>query len=313
MELYAGVDVGKNDLDLYFSGESMRFSNNNQGIKKLIAYLQGKKDFKLAVFEATGGYEEWLQKALIDAGLSYHKAHPNKVRKFAESVGRYAKTDKLDAKVLSEYGRIYEVSANQSLQTEDGAQLKSLLTRRDQLIAEKIQEGNRLDKMLSKVATHSIKSHIKWLEKEIERIEKETKDHIDSHPELKEQIKLYRSVPGVGFITAATLLANLPELGKEEHKQISALVGVVPMNRDSGKKRGKRSITGGRAAVRKVLYMAALAATRSNKTMKEFYQRLKQKGKESKVALTAAMRKLIIMLNSVAKRGTPWQEVFIRC
>jgi len=310
MEVYAGIDVGKNQLDVYLGGQYSRFDNTTGGIKKLIQSLKKQPDLQKSIFEATGGYEIPLQEALSKANLCYHKAHPNKVRSYAESRGTLAKTDCLDAKLLADYGKSNPTLETREMLTQEEAGLKAMISRREQLIEQKIREENRLDKSIDNFLRKSIKSHVKWLEKAIKEVEQAIKEYVNRHEAIKETIELYDSIPGVGLLTAASVLVYLPELGANDYKSLSALVGVAPMNKDSGMKRGKRKIQGGRATIRRVLYMASLTAIRTNLPIKAFYQRLRQKGKSYKVAIVAVMRKLVAQVNSIAKRGTPWQNVY---
>ena len=309
MKQYIGIDIGKFELDLFDGKNYFKFKNTENGINEIIKYLSKEdKNNLFIIFEATGGYEQKLGECLSKADIIFKRVHPNKVRHYAKSQGYHAKTDKLDAKILKLFGESQKLEYGDKLLDEKTAELKALLVRREQLLDDKSRETNRIDKIANPVIRGSLEQHIKWLEIEIKRIEKQTKDFFKETPVLQETVKLYQSIKGIGFLTAAYLATHLPELGKIEHAQLSSLVGVAPMNADSGKKKGKRSIQAGRASVRKVLYMAALTAVRFNKDIKEFYDRLRGRGKLFKVSIAAAMRKLIIMANSVAKRRTPWQE-----
>jgi transposase len=309
MKQYIGVDVGKFELDLYDGDKYFKFKNSAEGIKELITQLGTENRNNLfVIFEATGGYEQMLGELLAESNIKFKRVHPNKVRHYAKSLGSLAKTDKLDAKLLMMFGEGHALEQADKLLGKETAELKALLVRREQLLDEKTREINRIDKIVNQVVKKSLERHLEWLETEIKQLEKQTKDFFKQTPALQETVKLYESIKGVGFLTAAYLVTHLPELGKIEHAQLTALVGLAPMNADSGKKKGKRSIQAGRAGIRKVLYMAALSAVRYNKDIRAFYTRLRSKGKLFKVSIAAAMRKLIIMANSVAKRGTPWQE-----
>jgi len=309
MKQYIGIDIGKFELDLFDGNNYFKFKNTKEGINEVINLLNKENTNNLfIIFEATGGYEQKLSESLAKSTIAFKRVHPNKVRHYAKSLGYLAKTDKLDAKLLKMFGESQMLTESDKLLDEKTAELKALLVRREQLLDDKIREINRIDKIANQVIRESLEQHIKWLETEIKQIEKQTKDFFKQTPALHETVKLYQSIKGIGFLTAAYLVTHLPELGKIEHAQLSSLVGVAPMNSDSGKKKGKRSIQAGRASIRKVLYMAALTAVRFNKDIKEFYNRLRSKGKLFKVSIAAAMRKLIILANSVAKRGTPWQE-----
>lgn len=265
----------------------------------------------MVVCEATGGYEKKIVNACHQANIPVHLAHANKVRYFAKSKGLLAKTDKLDAKVLSEYGRVFEPQADTVLLNKTTAEMQDLLKRREQLQAFKRQDENRLDRITNKKNKRSIKAHIKWLDKEIKKMEEEIQ-LLQKSDEVKFDHQLLKSIPAIGDLSACYLLSFLPELGKLSNKQLSALVGVAPFNRDSGEVRGKRFIQGGRGGLRKVLYMCAISAIRCHPDLKKFYLRLKTKGKATRVALVAVMRKLICMANSVLTRGTAWQKELVR-
>lgn len=309
MKQYIGIDVGKFELDLFEGKNYFKFKNTEEGINEMI-HSVGKENISnlFVIFEATGGYEQKLSEFLSKSNISFKRVHPNKVRHYAKSIGYLAKTDKIDAKLLQMFGKNQMLEETDKLLDEKTAELKALLVRREQLLADKIRETNRIDKIANQIIKESLKQHLKWLEIEIKRIEKQTKDFFRQTPALQETINLYKSIKGIGFLTAAYLATHLPELGKIEHAQLSSLVGVAPMNSDSGKRKGKRNIQAGRASIRKVLYMATLSAVKFNKDIRVFYTRLRNKGKLFKVSITAAMRKLIIMVNSVAKRRVPWQE-----
>lgn len=315
MELYVGVDVSKEKLDIYINdiqNNETCFDNSKGGIKKLIRFLQKFQSkehvIKLIICEATGGYERLLSNMLQEFGLPIHVAHANKVRNFAKAIGKFAKTDKIDAKILNEFARAFKPNPDKVFLTPELDTLRALLTRRQQLLDERTRENNRLDKPLLEVLKKSIEKHIQWIEKALKEIDKLISDQIKSHDNIDHLVELLSSIPGIGTISAATLLTELPELGHIEDKELSALVGVAPMNRDSGKMTGKRFIKGGRCLVRKTLYMAALSSIRFNPDMKIFYQRLRAKGKVAKVALIAVVRKLLIVLNSVMQRGSPWEN-----
>jgi transposase len=310
MKLIVGVDVGKYELVIYLFGKCYTITNEARAINDFLkTHLSAQSDTALVVFEATGGYENILRDCLIRKNYAYHMAHPNKVRHFAKSKGYLAKTDRIDAEIIAEYGQANDLKTDPPLQDEAYQRLKALLVRREQLIDERTQDNNRQDKNLDKLMLSSIKRHIKWINKEIQYLEKQIKQHVQGHPELKKQVDLYSSVPGVGQQTAMMMIVHLPELGKTDSKQLAALSGLAPMNNDSGKYRGKRRIMAGRSNVRKALYMATLTATRSNSLIKDFYHRLIARGKPFKVAMTASMRKLLLILNSVSKRQAVWANV----
>ena len=307
MNIVAGVDVGKKRLDVSVSHGPVRsFDNPAEGIGTLLAWVTSSSATE-AVCESTGGYEREVVRRLRDHGLAVHVAHPNKVRNFARAAGYEAKTDKIDARVLSSYGEVFQLT---SKPPEDEATqgLKELLKRRKELVDQRVQERNRLEKGLSGGVRKSTERHIGWLDKEIARLDEEYRKALSRSGRLSDMAALYRSVPGVGELTAASLVAYLPELGKCEGKALTSLVGLAPWSRDSGAQRGYRSIRGGRGAVRRVLYLAALSAIRCNDEMERFYEGLRHRGKAGKVALVAVMRKLLLVLNAIAHRGTPWVD-----
>ena len=307
VNVIVGIDVGKWRLDVSVSQGPVRsFANTPEGIVALVDWVASLGASE-AVCEPTGGYEREVVRRLRESGMPVHVAHPNKVRHFARAAGREAKTDVLDAQVLSHYGEVFPMADSQP-GDGDNQELKDLLKRRKDLVDERVRESNRLEKGLRAGARRSTERHIGWLNKEIERIEKEYRKALSENARLSEAAALYRSVPGVGELTAASLVAYLPELGKLEGKELTALVGLAPWSRDSGAQRGYRSIRGGRGAVRRVLYLAALSAVRCNEELGQFYRRLQNRGKTGKVALVAVMRKLLVLLNAVARRGTAFNN-----
>lgn len=316
MKLYVGIDVSKHTLDIYLNNRNVSVENTVSGVADLVKQLQKQQnennEIGLIACEASGGYERLFVRELQKQEFPVHVAHANKVRAYARAKGLLAKTDKIDAQLISEYARVMTPAADEKLLSESAEILGELLKRREQLHDQKQREQNRLDKEYLLTVIKSIKSHIKWLEEEIEAIDKQIKEQ-QAHINLKPAMELLISIPGIGNLTASYMLAFLPELGKLDHKQIAALVGVAPFNRDSGLFRGKRFIQGGRAILRKILYMAALASIRWYTEMRLFYQRLRKQGKPAKVAIVAVMRKLIIVLNSIMKRKTPWQEKAFSC
>ena len=308
MKAVVGIDVGKRELDVSVSqGPVHSFANTAEGIAALLNWI-ASQDASEAVCEPTGGYEREVVRRLEESGLSVHVAHPNKVRNFARASGQEAKTDVLDARVLSHYGEVFNLARKQP---DDGAgqELKDLLKRRKDLVDQRVQERNRLEKGLRGGARRSTERHVAWLDEEIGRMDEEYREALNRNAQLSETVALYRSVPGVGELTAASLVAYLPELGKCDGKALTALVGLAPWSRDSGAQRGYRSIRGGRGAVRRVLYLAALSAVRHNEELGRFYRSLRKRGKAGKVALVAVMRKLLLVLNAVAHRGTPWVQL----
>jgi transposase len=310
MKLYVGVDISKSKLDVHLNGKNLTIENDQKGILIFIGKLKKEhekgNEIGLILCEASGGYEQLLISTLQKNEFPVHVAHANKIRSFAKAKGLLAKTDKIDAVVISEYGRVMEPMPDAKLLSESAEILGELLKRREQLMDHKQAEKNRLDKEHLPSVIKSIKSHIKWLDKEIEQLDKQITE-VQIKEEFKQQIELLTSVPGIGKLTASYILSFLPELGRFNHKQIAALVGLAPFNRDSGAFRGKRFIQGGRAIVRKILFMAALASIRCHYSdLRTFYQQLRARGKAGKIAIAAVMRKLLIVLNSVVSRQTPW-------
>ena len=303
----AGIDVGKASLDVSLAGGPVRqFANTAEGRLPLLQWL-GQEAVTVAVCEPTGGYERPLVADLQAAGLPVVVAHPTRVRAFARVCGTEAKTDLLDAQVLARYGAAVPTVATPPPDPARTA-LRDLVSRRRQLVETRVQEKNRRDKGLTRAVAQSTRRHITWLDREIARLEAQIQQAVAHSPELARRAQLYRSVRGVGEVTAAVLTAYLPELGQTSGPAVTALVGLAPWARDSGRQRGYRAIRGGRGTVRRALYLAALAAVRHAGELQRFYQGLRQRGKPGKVALVAVMRKLLLHLNAVARRGTPWIE-----
>jgi transposase len=306
-QTYIGVDVSKDSLDVAIHGvrDVMRVSNDGAGVRKIVR-LAVNRDAALVCFEATGGYEVKLWMALTEAGLNPAPSNPRLVRHFAQGAGRLAKTDVIDARVIADYACAMEPRITPFPETNA---LKEIVARRCQLIEMIVAEKNRFKTSRIKVLREDIQTNIEWLQTKVEKIDKELEAGIKVSPEWKDKDQLLQSVPGVGKILSACLVAQLPELGTLNNKRIAALVGVAPLNHDSGKSHGKRSPWGGRSRVRAALYMATLAATRCNPIIRQFYSRLCAAGKLKKVAIIACMRKLIIILNAMVKNHTLWQSV----
>ena len=310
MKYCIGIDVSKARLDVDWLGQTKAYDNQITGVQFLVEDLQElhkQGHLKLALCEATGGYEKRLVKACHELSLPIHVAHANKVRHFAKSQGLLAKTDKLDARVLSDYGRLLAPSADNFLLNENTEKIGELLKRREQLQADRKRELNRIDKLLGGEVIDSIEEHIDWLDKKIKVIDKKLTE-LKRSADIAVAHDLLTSIPAIGDLSAYYLLSQLPELGQLSHKALAALVGVAPFNRDSGSGQGKRFIQGGRSRLRQVLYMGAITGIRCNPVLKEFYTRLRENGKPAKVAITAVIRKLITIANSVLKRQTPWQD-----
>jgi len=303
---FVGIDVSKAVLDVASlpDGEVKQFTNDECGIEQLVSWVQEYVP-ELIVLEATGGLETAVSVALFEAGFALSITNPRKVRDFARATGHLAKTDKLDAVVLADFALKIRPEPT-TLPDAHSRHLSALMSRRRQIVSMITAEKNRLGSAHPEVAPR-LGIHIAWLEEELKAITKELHNGIRSDPISEAKGKLLGSVPGVGPVLTATLLVELPELGEVNHKQIAALVGVAPLNRDSGQHRGKRFCWGGRARVRTTLYMAALSASRTNPTIRPFYQRLIDAGKPPKVALTACMRKLLIILNAMMRDMAPWQ------
>ena len=299
---YVGIDVAKSRVDVAArpAGDFWRVDYDESDIASLIARLQSLNPAAV-LLEATGGIEVPLVSALAAASLPGVVVNPRQVRDFAKATGRLAKTDALDARVLAQFAEAVR-PALRPLRDADTQNLNELTTRRNQLIIMLVAEKNRLGRGTGAVHPR-IEAHINWLEKDLEQDLRET---LLRSPVWRQKDDLLRSVPGVGEQVSVSLLAYLPELGTLDRKQIAALVGVAPINRDSGIMRGRRTVWGGRSRVRAVLYMGTLVATRYNSVIRVFYQRLPAAGKAKKVALAACMHKLLIILNSMVKSGRRW-------
>ena len=282
--VYVGIDISQDNLDIadYPDEQIWKHKNSHGGIAKTVAKLKGLNP-KLIVMEATGGLETPLRQALDQAGLPVAVINPRRIRDFARSMGILAKTDKLDAKIMAYFAAKIEPTPHPP-PDEASQKLENFLARRNQISDMLTAEKNRLKQSPNKDIQVHIQDHIKWLESELKGLDKELKDNIGQNPLFKEKIKLYRSMPGVGDVLSYTLLANLSELGGLNQREIASLVGIAPLNRDSGKLRGRRTIWGGRATIRKALYMPAVVAIRCNPVIRDFYQRLLAKGKLKKVA-----------------------------
>lgn len=303
---FVGIDVSKHQLEVFVlpTQENLAVPNTEEGIGSLIPILRSA-DPTLIVLEATGGLERPTVEALTSAGFSVAVANPRQVRDFAKAKGVLAKSDRLDARVLAAYGEALRPEPRPP-KSPEVQELEALTTRRRQIVDMITVEKNRLG-TTPKRTRLQIQEHLRYLEKALKEITRELNKTLKKHPQFREKNHIIRSVPGAGPILSVTLLSDLPELGSINRKAIGALVGVAPLNRDSGLFRGKRCIWGGRARVRAVLYMATLAATRCNPVIRAFYNRLTKAGKEHKVALTACMRKLIGILNTMIKNQTPWR------
>jgi transposase len=302
-----GIDISKAHLDIVVEpgGESLTVPYDVPGLATLITRLTQISPRRIVV-EATGGLERALLRALVDAALPVIAVNPRQVRDFAKATGQLAKTDALDAAVVARFAAVIQ-PPERALPDPQTQELAAVLARRRQVLAMQRAEQNRLDRAPARVRKR-IEAHLRWLSAELARLDKDLSDMIEQSPVWREREDLLQSVPGIGPVMSRTVLAELPELGLLNRKQVAALVGVAPFNRDSGRLRGRRTIWGGRAPVRTALYMATLVATRWNPVIRQFYQRLRAAGKPPKVALVAAMRKLLTILNAMVHHGTPWRS-----
>jgi transposase len=305
---YVGIDVSKARLDVALvpSGESFSVPNDDDGIENLVTRLREPHP-ALVLLEATGGLERRALARLVTAGLPAMAVNPRNVRDFARSLGKLAKTDRLDAVILARFAEAVRPEWR-PMADEQTQQLQEHLTRRRQLVDMITAEKNRLLSVEHRGIRKQIKTNIEWLEKQLNINEYDLDQAVKETPVWREKADLLNSVPGVGRVTTITMLALLPELGTLTRRQIAALVGVAPFNRDSGTLRGRRTVWGGRAAVRSVLYMAALVGVRFNPVLKAMYGRLIAAGKRKKVALVACMRKLLTILNAILRTGLPWRS-----
>lgn len=311
--IHVGIDVAKDTLEVAFGphGPTQSFANDDDGHEALIAALNAHR-VELIVMEPTGGYEAPCACALQAAGFALAVVNARQVRDFAKAMGHLAKTDRIDARVLAELAAVLARRPSRdkvirALASEEQQRLHAMVLRRRQLVQMLVAERNRLA-MSHRVARRSIEALIKVIRKQIAEIEGELATHIGRyHADLAEML---RSAKGVGPNTCMVLIADLPELGKLSAREISALVGLAPFNRDSGTMRGKRMIFGGRAPVRRALYMATLVAMRHNRVIKTFYERLLAVGKPKKVAIVACMRKLLTILNAMIRTGKKWDDTY---
>ncbi len=309
---FMGVDVSKATLDFAFTGgasidgkHSLSIDNTDEQIvSELIGRIK-RPQCTIVVMEATGGYEGRLVKLLHQHKIALSVVNPRRVRDFAGGIGIDAKTDPIDAQLIAFYGQVVEPAA-QVAKSEEERKLKALVERRRQLLGLINQEGNRLKQTVDQEIQEYIRQSLETLKKQVETVDDRLAKCIEANAANARRIEILQSVKGVGPVAISTFLAELPELGKLNRGQIAKLVGVAPMNRDSGQLSGRRRTFGGRSYVRRVLYMATLAATRFNPVIKAFYQRLLGKGKPKKVALIAAMRKLLTILNTLIKNDVLW-------
>jgi len=307
-DIFMGIDVCKARLDIHVLPlqEAWQTDNNCQGITALVEQCRTYAP-KLILLEATGGLEMPLVSAFMEAHLPVVVINPRQARDFAKAMGQLAKTDKVDAQLLALFGERIRPEVR-PLKDAEQQLFSQLLARRRQLVEMRTAEQNRRAMAQGRVR-HNIEKHLDWLKQYIDNVDKDLGQFVQSSPVWKAKEDLLKSFKGVGRIASFTLLASLPELGRLNRKELAALVGLAPFNRDSGAMRGKRMIWGGRAEVRNLLYMVALVASRSNPVIKQFYEKLLQAGKPKKVALTACMRKILTILNAMIRDNQPWKPV----
>jgi transposase len=305
---FVGIDIAKNELVVHVlpTNQQLTVPNSTQGIKELVKQFK-KIEPKQIVLEATGGLERELLSTLIAKEMTVSLINPKQARDLAKGLGELAKTDAVDARILARFAQLQCLPVR-SLPTLETQEMNDLVTRRQQLIQMRTAETNRLHQTRHKTIQKSIENIIKFFNEQIDAIDARIEEMIADHPDWSEKDKIIQSVPGVGAKTSQTLISALPELGTLNRREIAAISGLAPFCRDSGTKSGARHIRGGRANVRAALYMATLSAVRHNKTFKEFYERLRAQGKKFKVAMVAAMRKMITILNVMVKTNTLWKE-----
>jgi transposase len=307
MSAYVGIDVSKATLDVAVlpEGKQYQYTNSEAGIARLVAQLK-ELGPKLVIMESTGGLEMPSAAALTVAGVEVAIVNPRQVRDFAKATGQLAKTDVLDARVLARFGEALKPAAR-PLPDAGTRRLDSLCGRRRQILEMLTAETNRLGTVTSASVKADLEEHIKFLRTRLKEIDKDISKTIRDSPVWRKKSDILTSVPGVGPVLMSTLLAEVPELGTLNRQKIAALVGVAPLNQDSGKMKGKRRVWGGRGEVRSALYMAALTATRFNPDIQAFYKRLVLAGKPKKVALVACMRKLLVILNAMMRTQSKWK------
>lgn len=303
--IWVGVDVSKDSLDVAElpSGQVWHISNDDEGIDRLLAVFSEPRP-TLIVMEATGGYEMMAALRLTAAGHAVAVVNPRQVRDFARAMGHLAKTDKVDAGVLAVFAERMK-PVPRGLPDAEQIMLRGLLTRRSQIVQTLVAEMNRVPSTIPAVRPH-LNAHLEWLRRERDQLDQELERYLQKTKEWSVNDRILQTVPGVGIITSATLLAQLPELGVLNRKEIASLVGVAPLNRDSGRMHASRSVWGGRAGVRAVLYMATLVACTHNDVIRTFFDRLCAAGKAKKVAIVACMRKLLTILNAMIRDQKPW-------
>ena len=308
-----GIDIAKKQFDMHLlkQNKDMQLPNDADGISKCVQLCREAKP-ELIVMEATGGYEGLLASHLQAEGFAVAVVNPRRIRDFARAVGQIAKTDKLDARIIAQFADTLEPMPQERID-DNSRKLKALVARRKQLLDMRVAESNRMEHAIDKEVKRSIEAIVKAIESQINKIDRQIDDWIQKMPELKQRSEKLQSVPGIGPTTAHMLVTELPELGKLNRRQIASLVGVAPINRDSGIFRGKRMTGGGRRNVRSRLFMPTLVAVRHNPVLKRYYLRLVEKeGKCKMVAVVAAMRKLLCIMNTMLKKNQKWQPNFVK-
>lgn len=304
---WVGLDISKATLDVYIRplGKALRFANTEEDISQLVEELKSTP-LNLIVLEATGGLETELIIQLQAAGLPVALINPRQGRDFAKATGKLAKTDAIDAQILAHFGEAMKPQVL-AAESEESRQLSDLISRRRQLVEMRTAEKNRRNRARGK-ALADIEAHIDYLDQRLDELNQEIEQLTITDQQWREKVDLLKTMPGIGQVISATLVSDLPELGQLSAKQISRLVGVAPINHDSGQHKGKRMIQGGRAHVRASLYMGAVVAMRHNRVIKAFYERLVERGKAKKLALTACVRKILVILNAMVRSHQPWQQ-----
>jgi len=303
---WVGIDISKATLDVHLRplGKTFQVANKETAISGLIEELQ-TYSLNLIVLEATGGLETELLIQLQAAQLPVALINPRQGRNFAKAAGKLAKTDAIDAQVLAHFGEALKPQVV-AMESDSARQLKELISRRRQVVEIQTAEKNRRDRSRGKALT-DIEQHLEYLEQSLKKLNQEIEELTQSNQAWIEKVNLLKTIPGIGQVISTTLVSYLPELGQLTAKQISRLVGVAPINHDSGQHKGKRMINGGRAPVRASLYMGAVVAIRHNPIIKDFYERLLSRGKPKKLAITACVRKMLVILNAMVRDQKPWQ------
>jgi len=306
MKKHVGIDVSKRFFDLHIleDRQDRHFAFTPAQVQECVQWLT-RQEIALIVLEATGGYEGELARTLQQASLPVAVVNPRRIRDFAKAAGRIAKTDRLDARIIAQYGASLQPPESRRLD-ENSCLLKALARRRQQLVEMRTAESNHREHAGDPMIQRSIAAILRTLEKEIAKVEKQIRDQIAQQPELRQKAQILSSAPGIGETTAAMLVVEVPELGQANKKEIAALVGVAPLNRDSGMFRGKRMTGGGRREVRSRLFMPTLVAIRHNAVIRRFYEHLLKEGKAKMTAVVAAMRKLLVILNTMMKNNQTW-------